>query len=58
MKNAVAKCTLFFAVIALAGCGLKGPLYFPKDDNGKQQGQNTNYDQGVFKKAKKKSDNL
>ncbi|MBT0727533.1 lipoprotein [Rosenbergiella australiborealis] len=54
----MAKCTLFFAVIALAGCGLKGPLYFPKDDNGKQQGQNTNYDQGVFKKAKKKSDNL
>jgi len=58
MNNAVAKCTLLIAVIALAGCGLKGPLYFPKDSTGKQQGQNTGYDQGVFKKSNKKSDNL
>ncbi|WP_338049356.1 LPS translocon maturation chaperone LptM [Rosenbergiella gaditana] len=54
----MAKYTLFIAVIALAGCGLKGPLYFPKDSSGKQQGQNTGYDQGIFKKANKKSDNL
>ena len=58
MKNAVAKYTLFIAVIALTGCGLKGPLYFPKESSGKQQGQNTGYDQGVFKKSNKKSDNL
>nr|WP_277755624.1 lipoprotein [Rosenbergiella metrosideri] len=58
MKNAVAKYTLFIAVIALTGCGLKGPLYFPKDSAGKQQGQNTGYDQSIFKKSNKKSNNL
>lgn len=58
MKSYAVKVGLFLAVLSLAGCGLKGPLYFPKDANGKQQGQNTGYDQGIFKKSDKKSDNL
>lgn len=31
MKTLVCRLALILAAASLAGCGLKGPLYFPKD---------------------------
>ncbi len=58
MKSTIAFVGLITATLFLSGCGLKGPLYFPKEPNGQQQGQKTGYDQDVFKKSDKKSENL
>jgi len=32
MKKLTGQLALALAVLSLAGCGLKGPLYFPKDE--------------------------
>jgi len=36
MKKMTSQLALALAVFALAGCGLKGPLYFPEDEPAKQ----------------------
>lgn len=37
MNKRICQLTLILAVASLAGCGLKGPLYFPKDEQAKPQ---------------------
>lgn len=32
MKKMICRMALVLAVVSLAGCGLKGPLYFPKQE--------------------------
>ncbi|KQN60297.1 lipoprotein [Erwinia sp. Leaf53] len=32
MKTQICRLALILAAASLAGCGLKGPLYFPKDE--------------------------
>ncbi|MBV4369070.1 LPS translocon maturation chaperone LptM [Erwinia phyllosphaerae] len=32
MKKMICRLALALAVVSLAGCGLKGPLYFPKQE--------------------------
>ncbi|MGY4566831.1 putative small lipoprotein YifL [Erwinia sp. TECH1] len=32
MKKMICRMALALAVVSLAGCGLKGPLYFPKQE--------------------------
>ncbi|WP_058911782.1 LPS translocon maturation chaperone LptM [Entomohabitans teleogrylli] len=33
MKNMASKLAVMLVLLNLAGCGLKGPLYFPPQDN-------------------------
>ncbi|MTD29277.1 LPS translocon maturation chaperone LptM [Erwinia sorbitola] len=35
MKKRICQLALILAATSLAGCGLKGPLYFPKDEQAK-----------------------
>lgn len=37
MKKVISLLAMTLAVISLAGCGLKGPLYFPSKDQPKKQ---------------------
>ncbi|MEJ4047387.1 LPS translocon maturation chaperone LptM [Erwinia sp. SLM-02] len=37
MKKTLCQLAMLLAVASLVGCGLKGPLYFPKDETGKPQ---------------------
>jgi len=37
MKKMTSQLALALAVFGLVGCGLKGPLYFPKDETTKSQ---------------------
>lgn len=37
MKKTICQLALLLTVVSLAGCGLKGPLYFPKDEQPKSQ---------------------
>ena len=37
MKKVISLLAMTLAVISLAGCGLKGPLYFPPKDQLKKQ---------------------
>lgn len=37
MKTRICQLALILAVTSLAGCGLKGPLYFPQDQQAKPQ---------------------
>jgi len=37
MKKRICQLAVILAVTSLAGCGLKGPLYFPKDEQAKPQ---------------------
>lgn len=37
MKKVISLLAMTLAVISLAGCGLKGPLYFPPKDQPKKQ---------------------
>lgn len=37
MNKMICRMALVLAVVSLAGCGLKGPLYFPPQEKPKQQ---------------------
>ena len=37
MKKVISLLAMTLAIISLAGCGLKGPLYFPPKDQPKKQ---------------------
>lgn len=41
MKKTLCQLAMLLAVASLAGCGLKGPLYFPKDEQSKPQNTQT-----------------
>ncbi|MBK0004093.1 lipoprotein [Erwinia sp. S43] len=41
MKKAICQLAMLLAVVSLAGCGLKGPLYFPADETSKPQATQT-----------------
>lgn len=41
MKKMINQLALVLAVMGLAGCGLKGPLYFPADEASKTQATQT-----------------
>lgn len=39
MKKKLIQLALVLTAVSLTGCGLKGPLYFPKDEQAKPQVQ-------------------
>jgi len=41
MKKKLIQLALVLTTVSLTGCGLKGPLYFPKDEQAKPQVQQT-----------------
>lgn len=41
MNKLICRLALVMAATSLAGCGLKGPLYFPKDETTRQQTRTT-----------------
>lgn len=57
MQTGIKPIILLLTAITLSGCGLKGPLYFPKED-GQDTHQKTVVDQNALNKSKSTSTNF
>lgn len=51
MKKVISLFAMTLAIISLAGCGLKGPLYFPPKDQPKKQQAPTEHQKADASKA-------